>query len=196
VIAHLSRLTFLLSFAVVVAGCDAPSPLDKLKSDESDESSRSAPGLDIEGESVDGLIVGHRLMAAGEHELALKSYTRSAADQGLTPDVLSAIGSVNLKLGRLHQAEEMLRTAIERDPKFVPAWNNLGVVLMELGKVSEASRVFRTAFAIDNGNSEQIRLNLKLALAKAEDLQYDNPNNENFGLVRRGNGSYLLLASQ
>jgi Flp pilus assembly protein TadD len=135
-------------------------------------------------------------MAAGEHELALKSYTRSAADQGLTPDVLSAIGSVNLKLGRLHQAEEMLRTAIERDPKFVPAWNNLGVVLMELGKVSEASRVFRTAFAIDNGNSEQIRLNLKLALAKAEDLQYDNPNNENFGLVRRGNGSYLLLASQ
>ncbi len=31
--------------------------------------------------SVDGLLVGHRLMEAGEYELALKSYYRAAGDQ-------------------------------------------------------------------------------------------------------------------
>ena len=59
-----------------------------------------APGA-AEGEGIDGLIVGHRLMAAGEYELALKAYYRAAADKGATVDVLSAIGSADLKLGRL-----------------------------------------------------------------------------------------------
>ena len=62
-----------------------------------------APG--IAGESnLDGLEVGHRMMAAGEFELALRSYTRAAAQQGLNVDTLSAIGSANLRLGRLGQA--------------------------------------------------------------------------------------------
>ncbi len=41
-------------------------------------------------DSVDGLIVGHRLTAAGEHELALKAYKRAAIEHGFTVDVLSA----------------------------------------------------------------------------------------------------------
>ncbi len=55
-----------------------------------------APG--VAGESdIDGLLVGHRLMAAGEFELALNAYQRAAAQQGLNPDTLSAIGSANLR---------------------------------------------------------------------------------------------------
>src|SRR5690606_16056087 len=106
-------------------------------------------GVARDEDSVDGLIVGHRLMAAGEYELALKAYYRGAAEHGATVDVLSAIGSANLRLGRLGQAERVLRRAIEVDGAFVPAWNNLGVVLMEMGEVAEASEVFRTAFALD-----------------------------------------------
>ncbi len=146
-------------------------------------------------ESVDGLIVGHRLMSAGEYELALKSYLRSAADHGLTVDVLSAIGSANLHLGRLGQAEKMLRRATQVDETFVPAWNNLGVVLMETGQFGEAARVFRVAFALDNGNSPEIRENLRLALAKLENPLYDEGDNYNFALVRRGAGDFLLLSS-
>ncbi len=155
-----------------------------------------APGLKIRGEqSVDGLIVGHRLMAAGEFELALKAYLRAAGDQGLNPDVLSALGSVNLHLGRLGQAEKLLRDAVAADNTFVPAWNNLGVVLMERGEIGEASRVFQTAYALDSGQSDSIRENLRLALAKMENPSYDPPNNEKFALVRRGTGSYLLLSN-
>lgn len=144
--------------------------------------------------SVDGLIVGHRLMAAGEYELALKAYYRAAAEQGVNVDVLSAIGSANLQLGRLGQAEQILRRATELDETFPPAWNNLGVVLMENGDYGEASRVFKLAFALDSGRSPEIRENLRLALAKLGDPEYSPPQEE-FRLVRRGPGNYQLLAT-
>lgn len=105
--------------------------------------------------------------------------------------MLSALGSANLRLGRLGQAERLLRRATETDATFAPAWNNLGVVLMETGRYAEASRVFRTAFALDNGNSEEIRNNLRLALAKVEDPAYPEPDTT-FALVWRGSGEYLL----
>ncbi len=146
------------------------------------------------GDSVDGLIVGHRLMQAGEYELALEAYRRAAAEHGLTADVLSAIGSANLQLGRLGQAEKLLRRAVELDENFVPAWNNLGVVLMEKGEVAEAARIFRLAYGLDNGNSPEIRENLRLALAKLENPAYDPPIESDFALVRRGAGDYLLMS--
>jgi Flp pilus assembly protein TadD len=151
------------------------------------------PGTPVVREAVDGLIVGHRLMAAGEYELALKAYSRAAGEQGLTGDVLSALGSANLRLGRLKQARRLLETAVEKDPDFVPAWNNLGVVLMELGVEGEARRVFRNAYALDNGNSDEIRTNLRLAIAKTENTAYAEDNDNKFELVRRGNGRFLLL---
>ncbi len=146
-------------------------------------------------DAIDGLIVGHRLMAAGEFELALKAYLRAGGEQGLNADVLSALGSANLKLGRLGQAEHQLRLAIEEDEVFVPAWNNLGVVLMETDRTGEAKRVFQTAFALDSGKSTEIRENLRLAIAKSENPAYGDPNNYNFELVRRGSGNYLLLST-
>jgi tetratricopeptide (TPR) repeat protein len=155
-----------------------------------------APSVDSVhiSEAVDGLIVGHRLMAAGEYELALQAYTRAAAEHGLTADVLSALGSANLKLGRLGQAEKLLRRAVEKDDKFVPAWNNLGVVLSSEGKLREAKRVFKLAYALDNGNSEEIRTNITKIIAKIKKSGYTaKHNNNDFELVRRGNGRYLLL---
>ena len=151
-------------------------------------------GADRRGEGVDGLLVGHRLMAANEPELALKAYLRAAAEQGINVDVLSAIGSANLALGRLGQAEQILRRAVEEDPTFVPAINNLGVVLMERGKFGEARVTFQQAFAIDSGESDSIRENLRLAIAKTEGTVYADPQEEpTMSLVRRGQGQYELL---
>lgn len=152
-----------------------------------------APGV-AGASDIDGLIVGHRLMAAGEYELALKAYTRAAAQQGLNVDTLSALGSANLKLGRLGQAERLLRRATDEAPDFPAAWNNLGVVLLEKGDYAEASEVFRRAFATDNGNSDQIRENLRLALANLNDPFYDpSQQNQDFKLVRRGTGDFVIL---
>lgn len=153
-----------------------------------------APGV-ASGNGADGLLVGHRLMAAGEFELALKAYNRAAAQQGLNVDTMSAIGSANLNLGRLGQAERWMRRAVEEDPTFPPAWNNLGVILMEKGQVGEASEVFRRAFAADNGNSDEIRDNLRLALAKLENPSNNaEQENQNFNLIRRGTGDFVLMS--
>ncbi len=156
-----------------------------------------APGVDGARNGIDGLMVGHRLMASGEHELALKSYLRAASEQGATVDVLSAIGSANLALGRLGQAEQILLRAIERDPSFVPAQNNLGVVLMEQGEIGQARAVFQRAFALDSGKTDEIRENLKQAIAASEKAVYaedEVAQKPVMALVRRGQGSYVLLS--
>lgn len=134
-------------------------------------------------------------MEAGEYELALRAYFRAAGEQGPTVDVLSALGSANLRLGRLGQAEQMLRRAIDQDAAFVPAINNLGVVAAEQGRWGEARHLFQTAFALDSGRSTEIRDNLRLALANLENSGYSRENNHNFALVRRGQGQYLLLST-
>ncbi len=154
-----------------------------------------APGVDTRAQGVDGLIVGHRLMASGEYELALRAYYRAAAQQGMNVDILSALGSANLKLGRLGQAEQLLRRATAEDPAFVPALNNLGVVLMEKGQSGEARVIFQQAYALDSGDSDSIRENLRLAIAQSEAALYDTPNEKPaYNLVRRGQGSYVLLS--
>ena len=156
---------------------------------------RTPPGIDSRADGEDGLIVGHRLMDAGEYELALKAYMRAASERGINVDVLSALGSANLHLGRLGQAESLLRQAIKADPSFVPALNNLGVVLMEQGKAGEARRVFQQAFALDSGETDSIRENLRLAIARSESSVYAEPQEEpDFTLVRRGQGRFVLLS--
>ena len=153
-------------------------------------------GVDPNKQDVDGLLVGHRLMEAGEYELALKAYYRAAAEQGMNSDTLSAIGSADLALGRVGQAEDVLRRAIKDDPTFVPALNNLGVVLMNQDKPGEARVMFQQAFALDSGQSDSIRENLRLAIALSEASVYDPDLEEKpvMKLVRRGQGTYDLLS--
>lgn len=150
------------------------------------------PGVDLRAKPVDGVEVGNRLMAAGEYELALDAFTRAALDQGMTPEVLTGLGTANLGLGRLGQAERQLRRAVEDAPDWPEAWNNLGVVLMERGEIAEAQQVFRKAYALDNGESDSIRDNLRLALAKSENPANNVPQNEEYKLVRRGSSDYLI----
>ena len=151
-------------------------------------------------EGVDGLTVGHRLMAAGEFEAALKAYNRAAAEERLegrpiSVDALSAIGSATLRLGRLGQAERIFRQAIELDERFVPAWNNLGVTLELRGDFAEAREAFRNAFLLDSGLTPEIADNLNRIEAKIEGNAAAPPEESDFRLVRRGNGRYLLLGN-
>ncbi|MEL7345730.1 MAG: tetratricopeptide repeat protein, partial [Pseudomonadota bacterium] len=122
------RLAVITTMVLALGACDTG-----LR--QNDGSPFAPAGRIQQDDSVDGLIVGHRLMAVGEYELALKAYYRAAGEQGMTVDTLSAIGSANLRLGRLGQAERILRRATQEDETFPPAWNNLGVVLM--GRASQ-----------------------------------------------------------
>ena len=146
-------------------------------------------------EGVDQVLVGDRLMDNGEYELALRAYYRAAAERGLDAELLTAIGSANLRLGRVGQAEQQFRQALDVDASFIPAWNNLGVTLMERGEYGEARRVFEQAFALDSGRSDSIRDNLRLAIARMENNVYTEENNQTGpGLIRRGGGVFVLLS--
>lgn len=143
--------------------------------------------------SVDGMTVGDRLMEAGEFELAIGAYRRSAAEDGIFAETLSAMGSANLRLGRLHQAKTLLDRALEIDDQSVSAWNNLGVVLMNLNEANQAKAAFRVAFGLDNGDSDLIRDNLILAEKLVRDQAIAERDLADFSLVRYGNGQYFLV---
>lgn len=179
--------TLLLTIAAVaaVASCTSDPEIDL-------SGGPFPPGIDTSGETVDGIEVGHRLMAAGEYELALDAFTRAALEHGMTPEILTGIGTANLGLGRLGQAETILRRAVKEAPDWPEAWNNLGVLLMEKGEIAEAEQVFRKAYALDDGESDSIRDNLRLALAKSENPDNIDGNNKEYKLVRRGSGDYLI----
>ncbi|WP_138935215.1 tetratricopeptide repeat protein [Roseovarius arcticus] len=151
-----------------------------------------APGIAKNGTSVDAATVGHRLIEAGEFELAIKAFSRAALDEGMTSEVLLGLGSAYLGLGRVGQAEQLLRDAIDKDERSPEAWNNLGVTLMEQGEIAEAEQVFRRAYALDNGESDSIRDNLRLALAKQENQVYADTQDQEYKLVRRGSSDYLI----
>ena len=129
----------------------------------------------------------------GHADAALALLERAVAAAPAHADLRSNFGNVLQALGRLDAAEREYRAALAANPALVAAWNNLGVVLMEKGETAEASRVFQTAFALDSGQSDEIRKNLRLALAKLDNPAYDAPEESKFSLVRRGQGEYLLL---
>lgn len=155
-----------------------------------------APGIDPTGQAEDSITVGNRLMAAGEYELALDSFTRAALEQGMTPQVLTSLGTANLGLRRLGQAETLLRRAVEDDTDWPIAWNNLGVLLMETQQYPEAEQVFRRAFALDNGESDAIRDNLRLAIAKMENPVNNTDQEQEYTLEQLGDGQFSLRKIQ
>ena len=176
------------AFALVAVGC-SPAGLSQKNSNS------WAPGIDSRQEGEDPLVVGHRLMAAQEYDLALDAFTRATLDHGLTPEILSSLGSANLGLGRMGQAEELLRRAVKQAPDWAEPHNNLGIVLMERGKTAEAVQILKRAFALNNGESDAIRDNLRLALEKNGNTPHsDGQSTENnaYKLVQQGGGSYAL----
>jgi len=185
------RGLIILTICTALAGCMGTG--NEVRLEPLNEGVAAPDGTVVLRDGVDGLLVGDRLMDAGQHELALEAYYRAAAENGLDAEILTSIGLANLQLGRLGQAERQFRSALDEDESFVPALNNLGVVLMEKGETGEARRVFEQAFALDSGRSDAIRDNLRLAIARMENTVYAEDNNTNgLGLIRRGGGVYEL----
>lgn len=188
------QLLLAASAALLLTGCLRPAETDALSAN---QRGPFAPEVDRRAEPVDQLLVGHRLLEAGEPELALQAFQRAAAERGLDDtEVLSSLGTANLALGRLGQAETLLRRAVEQEDAWPEIHNNLGVVLMERGKTAEAEHILRRAFAMSNGENDSIRDNLRLALAKMDDIDYGDETTQDYKLVRRGTADYLIRAAE
>ncbi|MEM9577128.1 MAG: tetratricopeptide repeat protein [Pseudomonadota bacterium] len=186
------------AFATLLTGlaaCDAAGGFSA-SDDKADQV--MAPGVDLVAEAkkegADAVEVGHRLIAAGEYELAIRSFNRAALDRGtLDAEILSGLGTANLQLGRLGQAEKLLRRAISLEDAQPVDFNNFGVLLMEQGRTSEAIQYFRRAFALSNGENIAVRDNLRAALAKAEISDTQEPiKGSDYKLVRRGSSDFVI----
>ncbi|MEM1076727.1 MAG: tetratricopeptide repeat protein [Pseudomonadota bacterium] len=176
---------------LLLAACDTTGGLS------TPEDQVLAPGVDLRAEKregIDNVEIGHRLVTAGEYELAIRAFNRAALDRGgLDAELLSGLGTANLGLGRLNQAEALLRRAVKEDDAEPVDYNNLGVLLMERGKTSEAIQYFRRAFALSNGENVAIRDNLRLALEKSENsvtTEVQKPSD--YKLVRRGKADFVI----
>ena len=141
-------------------------------------------------DAVSPLEVGDRLLGAGEAELALKSYARSAGPDGAPLETRIAAASADIVMGRLNRAERTLRAAVAEAPRNAMALNNLGVVLTAQGRSGEAYRTFRTAFALLP--SPGIRANLLAARDRLPDYEDVAPPAGTIRLGRRENGVYDL----
>lgn len=157
-----------------------------------------APGVDLraeaDGQGVEAVEVGHRLISAGEYELAIKSFNRAALERGgLDAEILSGLGTAELGLGRLGEAERLLERAIAQEDAEPVDYNNYAVLLMETGRTSEAVQYFKRAFALSNGENIAIRDNLRLALAKFENsATLDLQKQSEYKLVRRGKSDFVI----
>ena len=76
------------------------------------------------------------------------------------PKVLLENSKEKQRIGAYDEAIEILNVAIKIDPKFVPAYNQIGLILFEADKKNESVEAFKNAIAIDPEN-----LNSRLGLA-------------------------------
>jgi len=84
------------------------------------------------------------------------------------PQRLVARGAELERGGRLAEACDAYRAAIEADPRYVPGFLNLGVALEALGLESDAERAYRAALAIEPANPFAAFNLGKLAFGRAQ----------------------------
>lgn len=73
-------------------------------------------------------------------------------DGQVTPTLLVSVGEDLFAAGRLADAHEHFVLAIQTDDSCIDAWNNLGVVLVELGQIEAAEAALVRALALDPEN--------------------------------------------
>lgn len=109
------------------------------------------------GKAIDaspGFLPAHREYNAlawqmGWHDRNLKSYGEARARVGDTPDLLLAEAEQRLRHHEIHNAERLLRRAVERAPERPDVLNALGRSLALRRAYGESIPIFRRALALD-----------------------------------------------
>lgn len=140
----------------------------------------------------EALTRGLTAAALGDHERALTFYARGRLGRTDDARLLAAQGESARALGRVNQAEPLLRRALAADPDLPAAWNALGLLLLDTDRAPAAVRAFERAFALTRGNSAAIRSNLSRAMEIRDAAGYADPEEASATLTYRGGGDYLL----
>jgi tetratricopeptide (TPR) repeat protein len=110
------------------------------------------------------LALGQLLRSAGDFAQALELFRQHRQMIPDDPQALAEIGGSLIDLGRLDEAESVLREVL-RQTNDVDARQNLGFVLASRGRLAEGIREYEQALAQDP-NREDVRTNLAVALIR------------------------------
>ena len=89
------------------------------------------------------------LMCKREHSESVDMLLKLSEDLGGSPQTLNDLAVALRFSGRLEEAEEALHKAIEAEPRYADAWNNLGCVHYLQGGYEEAERCLKEAILLD-----------------------------------------------
>lgn len=145
--------------------------------------------------TVPPLELGLRLLKSGEPTLALSAFNRALGQGDVTAEALTGVGVALHRLGRRKESVRFLRSAIDVDPNFAIARNNLGVLLYELGDVSGAVGEFEIAYALTEGLDRDVATNLGIAETVTAQTRVETVVTENdvtFDVIRFGHGVFRL----
>jgi tetratricopeptide (TPR) repeat protein len=90
---------------------------------------------------------GRAHYAAGENAQAITCLTEALRGKAAYADVYDMLGVIYHQEGRLAEAEEMFRTALQLNPAYTEAALNLVVTCNDLGKYAEAKAIYEGAMA-------------------------------------------------
>jgi len=118
---------------------------------ETEETLRRAKGVEGGWALLERCARAKVLSLKGRKQEALKLLREIHPEPAAPPVAFLLWGEVAYECGNLKEAEEALRKALEMDPSFIQARNDLAVVLFEQGRVREAITQLRTVLALAPG---------------------------------------------
>ncbi len=157
----------------------------------------SAPASASAGEAPAGsyLLLGKRMLAAREPDLAMKAFLTSMSVDGVSAEAMTGAGVAAQQQGLLTSARRYFEQARRLAPDSVTANNNLGVVLYKLKEYYPARNAFRQALALSGGKSEMAERNLNRAeatIAQMEEAAKTDPAISH-DVVRLGSSEFRLM---
>lgn len=85
---------------------------------------------------------------------SIKEYTKAVIMNPDDPEALYGLAKALITEGEVQRAEAALRTALDRDPRYVDAQIELGWTLQRLDRFEDAMRAFERAAALDRTNGD------------------------------------------
>lgn len=97
--------------------------------------------------------LGNLYYASGKFKEAIEAYYKAISISSGSTNILNNLADINLyKMNNISEAKSYLKKAIDLDPDFMPALNNLGNAFMLSGETAEAEKIFNEIILKDPKN--------------------------------------------
>ena len=90
------------------------------------------------------------LIGRGDLDDALEHLEGFLRENGPHDEIMYQIGNIYFMKGEIAEAESIYRNVIRSNPRSFRAYNNLGILLQQLGRKEDAIRAFNQALEINN----------------------------------------------